>query len=213
MQLKLCITFKHNLFQQVGLHGWESKTNQLYINCVFNIQLCQSLYFFKFILTFLRRFSSLINYYLMIFVQKYSINRISTNLRYLVLQNTVRNRSVSALDSIFLKGMVFHGYHGVLNEEKVLGQKFVVDAELYCRLDKAGESDDLKDTIDYAAVYKDIRQVVEERQFQLQERVVSLIASELFKKYSMLQGVQLKIYKPHVALPGVLDGVGAKIVR
>ena len=39
-------------------------------------------------------------------------------------------------------------------QEQALGQKFVVDATLATNLKQAGVSDDLDDTIDYAAVYK-----------------------------------------------------------
>ena len=39
-------------------------------------------------------------------------------------------------------------------QEKQLGQKFIVDATLYCDFSKAAESDALKDTVNYAAVYR-----------------------------------------------------------
>ena len=39
-------------------------------------------------------------------------------------------------------------------QENKLGQKFVVDAQLLCDLQKPGLSDELVDTVDYAAVYK-----------------------------------------------------------
>ena len=42
---------------------------------------------------------------------------------------------------------------GRLQENK-LGQKFVVDAQLLCDLQTPGLSDELVDTVDYAAVYK-----------------------------------------------------------
>ncbi len=39
-------------------------------------------------------------------------------------------------------------------QEKQLGQKFIVDAILYCDFSKAAKSDALKDTVNYAAVYR-----------------------------------------------------------
>jgi len=39
-------------------------------------------------------------------------------------------------------------------QETRLGQRFVVDATLLCDLRAAGRSDDLADTIDYAALYR-----------------------------------------------------------
>ena len=39
-------------------------------------------------------------------------------------------------------------------QENKLGQKFVVDAVLQCDLEKAGLTDDLAHTVNYAEVYK-----------------------------------------------------------
>ena len=39
-------------------------------------------------------------------------------------------------------------------QEQVLGQKFRVDAALGCSLRKAGCTDDLEDTVNYAQVYR-----------------------------------------------------------
>jgi hypothetical protein len=40
------------------------------------------------------------------------------------------SQSSSPVDKIHMRGMTFHGYHGVLKEEKVLGQKFVIDVTM-----------------------------------------------------------------------------------
>ena len=41
----------------------------------------------------------------------------------------------------------------MLLQERELGQKFVVDTTLTTDLSKAGSSDELGDTVDYASVY------------------------------------------------------------
>ena len=51
------------------------------------------------------------------------------------------------MDRIIMKNLAFFGYHGVMEEEKTLGQKFFLDIEIYADLSKAGESDDVLDTI------------------------------------------------------------------
>ena len=50
-------------------------------------------------------------------------------------------------DIIFLNGMRFYGYHGVLAAENDIGQIFVVDITLKVDLSYAGQSDDVKDTV------------------------------------------------------------------
>ncbi|KAF8066201.1 FOLB1 [Scenedesmus sp. PABB004] len=116
-------------------------------------------------------------------------------------------------DSIALRGLVFHGHHGCLKEENALGQKFVVDATLWADLAAAGRSDQLQDTLDYAAVYNEIRRVVEGPPRALQEAVAEEAAAALLALDRRVAAVRVYIRKPHVALPGVLESVGVDIFR
>lgn len=62
--------------------------------------------------------------------------------------------NLERMDKIEIKDACFFGYHGVLPEEKVLGQRFIVDITMFCNLNKAGQTDNLNDTIDYSQVYR-----------------------------------------------------------
>ncbi|DBA84156.1 TPA: hypothetical protein ACH3X1_006624 [Trebouxia sp. C0004] len=116
-------------------------------------------------------------------------------------------------DLIHLKGLTFHGYHGVLPEENLLGQKFVVDATLFVDLQKAGKSDNVHDTVSYADVYRHIKTVMEGRPHKLLESVADRLADEILNDYHMVQGLQLHLKKPHVAVPGVVESLGIEITR
>jgi dihydroneopterin aldolase len=61
-------------------------------------------------------------------------------------------------DCLFLKEAVFHGYHGVFDEEHELGQKFIVDLEIYT--DFAQCKDRLSHSIDMTRVYRDVEEIV-----------------------------------------------------
>ena len=56
-------------------------------------------------------------------------------------------------DKLVLRGLKFHGYHGVKQEERKLGQKFLIDVDAWTDLRAAGTSDHLSDTISYTAIY------------------------------------------------------------
>nr|XP_025888909.1 dihydroneopterin aldolase isoform X2 [Solanum lycopersicum] len=56
-------------------------------------------------------------------------------------------------DKLVLRGLKFHGYHGVKQEERKLGQKFLVDVDAWMDLRSAGESDCLSDTLSYTDIY------------------------------------------------------------
>lgn len=57
-------------------------------------------------------------------------------------------------DKLILRGLKFHGFHGVKSEEKKLGQKFLVDVDAWMDLRNAGKSDLLSDTVSYTDLYR-----------------------------------------------------------
>jgi dihydroneopterin aldolase len=117
------------------------------------------------------------------------------------------------MDKIIMENMRFYGYHGVIEEEKLLGQHFFVDAELYLPLRKAGASDDLNDTVNYAAVYDRIRDIVTGERYNLLEALAERICAEVLKGHPMIEKIVLRIRKPEAPIHGIFDNVGVEIER
>jgi dihydroneopterin aldolase len=117
------------------------------------------------------------------------------------------------MDTVFLEGMQFYGYHGVNPEERSLGQRFLVDVALSAALETAGRSDNLDDTINYSAVYKRVRAIVEGPPRALIEAVAEEIAMTLLSEFPATS-VVVTVRKPEVALRGAtLDAAGVRIER
>jgi dihydroneopterin aldolase len=117
------------------------------------------------------------------------------------------------VDTIFLEGMQFYGYHGVNPEERSLGQRFLVDIELTTTLQAVGRSDKLEDTINYSAVYQRVRAIVEGPPRSLIEAVAEEIAMTLLNEFPTTR-VIVTVRKPEVALRGAtLAAAGVRIVR
>jgi len=57
-------------------------------------------------------------------------------------------------DTIFLKGLALHAYHGVMQHEAKVGQTFYVDLQLDLELGNASRTDKLKDTVSYDFVVR-----------------------------------------------------------
>lgn len=114
---------------------------------------------------------------------------------------------------ISLNEMVFYGFHGVHAEERALGQRFVVTAELITDSSQDASVRKLEDTIDYTRVYDDIREIVETGQFQLLESCANAIADKLMQGYPLLQKLILKIRKPSVPIRGSLSSVEVELCR
>lgn len=113
---------------------------------------------------------------------------------------------------IHLRGLKFYAYHGVMPEERVLGQKFVVDVDLYRDLRRPGSSDQVADTINYAEVYQQIKTIVTEERFQLLERLAERIAEQILNEFSC-ESIRVEIHKPQAPIPGVFEDVSVEIWR
>lgn len=117
------------------------------------------------------------------------------------------------MDSIFLEGLTFYGYHGVNPEERQLGQRFVVSVTLHVDLSAAGRTDDLAQTINYATVYALIRDIVEGPPVHLLEALAERIASVILDR-TRADEVLVRIEKPWAPVRGMVAGTaGVTVTR
>ena len=116
------------------------------------------------------------------------------------------------MDKIILQGLKFYGYHGCLAEERAQGQIFFIDLVLYLDLSRAGESDDLKDTVDYSAVFQVVQKIVEGKPWNLIEKVAAVIADTILTQFSV-ETVAVTIHKPQAPIPGTFRDACVTIER
>ena len=119
---------------------------------------------------------------------------------------------MSGHDVIHLRGLEFYAYHGVMPEEQVLGQKFLIDMDLFCDLRLAGSSDQVGDTIHYGEVYQVIEACVTSDRHQLIERLAENIAQRVMARFSCTS-VRVEVHKPQAPIPGIFRDVSVEIWR
>jgi len=85
------------------------------------------------------------------------------------------------MDRIELRGMSFHGRHGLRDAEREHAQEFRVDVEIEADLAPAGRSDKLADTVDYTKVRAAAREVIEGPSRQLLEALAAEIAERVLE--------------------------------
>ncbi|MBK5246819.1 MAG: dihydroneopterin aldolase [Peptostreptococcaceae bacterium] len=117
------------------------------------------------------------------------------------------------MDKIIMKNMGFYGYHGVLEAEKILGQKFFIDAILFLPLKKAGETDNLNFSVNYGAVYEIIKEIVINQRFNLLEGLAEHICQEIFSSFPVIEKIILTVKKPEAPVEGIFDYFGVEIER
>ena len=116
------------------------------------------------------------------------------------------------MDRITLAGMTFSGRHGVLEGEQAEAQPFVVSVDFPVNAARAARADELGATIDYAAVFDCVRDVVENRSYRLIETLAEAIAAAVLERFAVSE-VEVRLRKPRAPLPGVFDHVEITIRR
>ncbi|RKP45395.1 dihydroneopterin aldolase [Cohnella endophytica] len=117
------------------------------------------------------------------------------------------------MDRMLLKRMVFYGYHGVYPEENKLGQKYYVDLDLIMNLQRAAQSDDVADTVNYAEIHALVKGIVEGPPVKLIETLAEKIASAVLGTYTSIIKATVSVTKPNPPFDITFDGVTVEFRR
>ena len=117
------------------------------------------------------------------------------------------------MDCINIVDLEVYAKHGVLAAENELGQKFLVSVSLYTDTTKAGLTDSLDHSIDYAAVCHYITEYMTTNTFMLIEAVAENLATDLLLSYPLLHMITVEIKKPWAPIGLPLKTVSVKITR
>lgn len=106
------------------------------------------------------------------------------------------------MDVIRIEDLEVFAYHGVMESERITGQKFLVTIEMYLSLYEAGISDDLDKTLNYAKVCEDVKEFMLSHKFCLIETVAQKLSEKLLIEYKdRLKRVRLTVKKPQAPVP------------
>ena len=117
------------------------------------------------------------------------------------------------MDKITLKNLEVFCNHGVYKEENILGQKFLVSAELSLSTRKAGLSDALEDSVSYGDVSRLITAEMKKQNDKLLERAAERIAGQILKEFPLIDSVRIEVKKPWAPVMMHLDYASVSIER
>lgn len=117
------------------------------------------------------------------------------------------------MDKIYLNEMEFYGYHGVLQEETKLGQRFRINIVAELDFQEAGKTDNLEKTVSYAEIYEVCKKIVEGKPYKLIEAVAEKIAEEVLTTFTLIERLTVKVVKPDPPIPGHYRSVAVEITR
>ena len=112
------------------------------------------------------------------------------------------------MDEIFeitLKNCAFYGYHGVLEAEKQLGQRFYVDVRVRLAKPKQIEADDLALSVDYGQIFDLAKAQVEQQRYNLIETLAHFIGKDVCQKFDHIDSAIVTVRKPAAPVKGQFD--------
>jgi dihydroneopterin aldolase len=114
--------------------------------------------------------------------------------------------------TIELSGLVVFGHHGYLEEERRLGQRFLVDLWVEVR-GEATDTDRIEDTVDYRRLATLVREVFAGPERLLLEALGGAIADGILERFPAAQRAKVRVRKPDVVLDPPVDYAAVLVER
>jgi 7,8-dihydroneopterin aldolase/epimerase/oxygenase len=115
-------------------------------------------------------------------------------------------------DEITLTGLRVFGRHGVYEDERRIGQDFVVDLVLRLDTRPAAASDDVADTVHYGELAQQVAQIVGGEPVDLLETLADRIARHVLAD-GRVDAVRVSVHKPDAPIPLTFADVAVTIER
>ena len=116
------------------------------------------------------------------------------------------------MDTISLHGIDVYAHHGVHPAERELGQRFVIDVDLWVDCTAAALSDDLGQALDYTEAHRIVHETTAETSFHLLEALAGELCRTLLQQLKV-QKVLVKVHKPNPPIPNFLGQATVTLVR
>jgi dihydroneopterin aldolase len=111
---------------------------------------------------------------------------------------------------IALHGMRFYAHHGVSEQERKVGNTFVVDLKIKTALDRAIFSDELAETLSYADIYAVVKAEMATPS-RLLEHLCGGIVERLFKTFPPIEALEIKVMKQHPPIGADIAGASIEL--
>ncbi len=116
-------------------------------------------------------------------------------------------------DYIEIRDLVVFANHGVLKEEKTMGQKFVISLRLYADMTNAICTDDLDDAVNYAEICEFVTEFTKKNRCKLIEAAADGIARSILVCYPLINRVDITLHKPWAPIGLPLSSVAVNLCR
>lgn len=110
------------------------------------------------------------------------------------------------LQRIDVKGIRLFAYHGCMDEESRIGTDYEVNLSVWADLSVSAETDKLKDTVDYVALNRIVKEEMAIRA-KLLEVVAQRIINRILTEEALVQEVEVSVSKLAPPIQGDVERV------
>lgn len=111
---------------------------------------------------------------------------------------------------ILLRGLRFHACHGVLDQERTVGNDYEVSLRIHVNVTDAVENDTVDRTVNYAQVYQIVAEIMREPR-HLVEAVAGEIARRVLYEWPDVEDVDVTVVKLNPPMGADCEGAGVEI--
>ncbi|MEP6947624.1 MAG: dihydroneopterin aldolase [Ginsengibacter sp.] len=103
--------------------------------------------------------------------------------------------------TVYLSNLQFNSFHGIHEEEKILGNEYILDASVEFHEEKAVITS-IQDTINYEDIYNIIKERMSEPS-PLLETVVMEIGNEIHNEFPQIRSINISLKKMYPPIEGI----------
>ena len=111
---------------------------------------------------------------------------------------------------IELKGLRFHAFHGVLPQERTVGGDYEVDISVDYADERAVETDNVEDTLNYAELYDIVKEEMAIPS-NLLEHVAGRIVKRIRETFGKVGNVTIAVTKLNPPIGGECKGASVRV--
>lgn len=113
---------------------------------------------------------------------------------------------------IEIEEMEFYAYHGHYKEERIVGNRFLLDLRIEADCEQAANSDRIHDAVNYQTAYKVIREQMKQKSHLL-ENIAKRILDALFENLEGIKKATIKVRKMNPPMGGQIKSVSIKMSK
>ena len=110
------------------------------------------------------------------------------------------------MDVVIVKDLRFKTIIGLWDWERQMQQIVSIDLEMAWDMSRAAKSEDLEDALEYKSVSRQVKKLVQEKQFKLVETAADGIAAMIMKDFDV-PWIKVAIHKPYAVTGSKSVGV------